>query len=140
MFGYGDLTLYSDFLDMFLSKEFADPKRMFRKICRQFPFEFLLFDLSREKCQYKFWCVLVMRTIFFKLVRPLFRTWVIFIVNVQKKAMKMFVHFCKDHPFGSTILNVISSVDEVETNCFCKKKGFSRTKSNVQKRPLQFKL
>ena len=55
-------------------------------------------------------------------------------------AMKMFVHFCKDHPFGSTILNVISSVDEVETNCFCKKKGFSRTKSNVQKRPLQFKL
>ena len=52
MFGYGDLILYSDFLNMFLSKEFADPKEMFRKICRQFPFEFLLmFDLSREKCQ-----------------------------------------------------------------------------------------
>lgn len=51
-FVHGDLTLFSGFLNMFLSKEFADPKGLFRKICRQFPFEFLwMFDLSREKCQ-----------------------------------------------------------------------------------------
>ena len=51
-FVYGDLVLLSDFLGMFLSKKSSDPKGMFRKICRQFPFEFLLvFDLSREKCQ-----------------------------------------------------------------------------------------
>ena len=47
----GDLRLFSEFLDMFLTKEFSDPKGMFRKICKQFPFEFLImFDLSREKC------------------------------------------------------------------------------------------
>ena len=49
---HGDLILYSGFFNMFLSKEFADPKGMFRKIFRQFLFESLLmFDLFREKCQ-----------------------------------------------------------------------------------------
>ena len=49
-FVHGDLILYFDFLNMFLSKDFSDPKGMFRKIYRQFPLEFLLmFDLSREK-------------------------------------------------------------------------------------------
>ena len=38
----GDLTMFSDFLNMFLTKEFVDPKGMFRKICRQHPFEFLI--------------------------------------------------------------------------------------------------
>ena len=51
-FVHGDLQMYSDFLNMFLTKEFLDPKGMFKKICKQFPFEFLtMFDLSREKCQ-----------------------------------------------------------------------------------------
>ena len=50
-FVHGDLRLFSEFLDVFLTKEFSDPKGMFRKICKQFPFEFLImFDLSREKC------------------------------------------------------------------------------------------
>ena len=48
-FIHGDLIMYSDFLNMFLSKDFSDPKGMFRKIFRQFPLEILLmFDLSRE--------------------------------------------------------------------------------------------
>ena len=38
----GDLTMFSDFLNMFLTKEFVDPKGMLRKICHQHPFEFLI--------------------------------------------------------------------------------------------------
>ena len=45
----GDLYMFAEFLSVFLTKEFVDPKGMFRKICRQHPFEFLLmFDLCRE--------------------------------------------------------------------------------------------
>ena len=44
----GDLAMFSDFLSMFLTREFVDPKGMFRKICRQHPFEFLItFDFCR---------------------------------------------------------------------------------------------
>ena len=44
----GDLTMFSDFLSLFLTKEFVDPKGMFRKICFQHPFEFLtMFDFCR---------------------------------------------------------------------------------------------
>ena len=43
--------MYSEFLNMFLTKEFSDPKGIFQKICNQFPFEFLImFDLPRKKC------------------------------------------------------------------------------------------
>ena len=46
---YGDLCMFVEFLSMFLYKEFVDPKGMFRKICRQHPFEFLImFELCRE--------------------------------------------------------------------------------------------
>ena len=51
-FVHGDLVLFSDFLNMLWSKEFSEPKGMFRKNCRQFPLEFLMmFDTSRETCQ-----------------------------------------------------------------------------------------
>lgn len=51
-FAHGDLHMHSDFLNMLLTKDFSDPKGMFRKICKQVPFEFLImFDLSREKFQ-----------------------------------------------------------------------------------------
>ena len=44
----GDLAMFSDFLSMFLTREFVDPKDMFRKICRQHPCEFLImFDFCR---------------------------------------------------------------------------------------------
>ena len=46
---YGDLYMFVEFLSMFLYKEFVDPEGMFRKICRQHHFEFLImFDLCRE--------------------------------------------------------------------------------------------
>ena len=46
---YGDLYMFVEFLSMFLYKEFVGPKVMFRKICRQHLFEFLMmFDLCRE--------------------------------------------------------------------------------------------
>ena len=46
----GDLHMFDDFLSMFLTKEFVDPKGMFCKTCRQHPFEFLMmFDLCREQ-------------------------------------------------------------------------------------------
>lgn len=49
-FVHGDLRPFAEFLNMFLTKEFTNPKGMFRKTCKQFPFEFLImFDLSREK-------------------------------------------------------------------------------------------
>ena len=49
----GDLCMFAEFLSIFLTKEFVDPKSMFRKICRQYAFEFLLlFDLCRE---WKIW-------------------------------------------------------------------------------------
>ena len=37
---YGDLYMFVEFLSMFLYKEFVESKGMFRKICRQYPFEF----------------------------------------------------------------------------------------------------
>ena len=44
----GDLAMFSDFLSMLLTEEFVDPKGMFRKICRQHPFEILImFDFCR---------------------------------------------------------------------------------------------
>ena len=44
----GELVMFSDFLSMFLTRELVDPKGMFRKICRQHPFEFLItFDFCR---------------------------------------------------------------------------------------------
>ena len=46
----GDTEIFVEFLYIFLRKYFVDPKGMFRKVCRQYPFEFLiLFDLCREK-------------------------------------------------------------------------------------------
>lgn len=45
----GDLRVYSQFLVTFLNKDLTDPKGMFRKVCFQFPLEFLImFDLFRE--------------------------------------------------------------------------------------------
>ena len=44
-----DLYMFAEFLSMSLTKVFVDPKSMFRKICRQHPFEFLImFDLCPE--------------------------------------------------------------------------------------------
>ena len=44
----GDLTMFSDFFSMFLSKEFVNPRGIFQKICHQHPFEFLImFDFCR---------------------------------------------------------------------------------------------
>ena len=46
---YKDLPTFSDLLSMFLTMEFIDPKGMFRKICCQLPFEFLImFDFCRQ--------------------------------------------------------------------------------------------
>ena len=45
----GDLHTFVNFLSMFLTREFVDHKGMFRKICSQHPFEFLMmFDVCRE--------------------------------------------------------------------------------------------
>ena len=44
----GDLAMFSDFSSRLLTRELVDPKGMFRKICRQHPFEFLItFDFCR---------------------------------------------------------------------------------------------
>ena len=46
---YGDLPMFSYFLSILSTKDFVDPKGMFRKICRQHPFEFLImFDFCRQ--------------------------------------------------------------------------------------------
>ena len=49
-FLYGDLKVFSHFLEnVFLNKVPIDPKGMFKKVCFNFPFEFLImFDLFRE--------------------------------------------------------------------------------------------
>ena len=45
-----DLAMFSDFLSIFLTREFVDAKGMFRKICRQHPSEFLIMvDFCRKK-------------------------------------------------------------------------------------------
>lgn len=44
-----DIKVFTEFLRVFLKKEFVDPRDMFRRICYQYPFEFfLLRDLCRE--------------------------------------------------------------------------------------------
>ena len=46
---YGDLPMFSNFLFMFLTNEFVDPKGMVRKIYCQHPFEFLIMlDFCRK--------------------------------------------------------------------------------------------
>ena len=46
---YGDLAMFSDFLSMFLTQEFVDPKEMFQKICCQHPLECLIkIDFCRQ--------------------------------------------------------------------------------------------
>ena len=46
---HGDIQIFVEFLSVSLEKEFVSPKSMFKKTCRQYPFEFLLiFDLYRE--------------------------------------------------------------------------------------------
>ena len=46
---HGDIKVFADFLSVFILKNCIDPKSMFKKTCRQFPFEFLLiFDLCWE--------------------------------------------------------------------------------------------
>ena len=46
---YADLYIFAEFLSMFLTKEFVDPKGMFRKIFRHHPFGFsIMLDLCRE--------------------------------------------------------------------------------------------
>ena len=46
---YANLYMFAEFLSMFLTKEFVNPKGMFHKVCRQHPFEFLItLDLCRE--------------------------------------------------------------------------------------------
>ena len=46
---HGDIQIFVDFLSVFLEKEMVSPKSMFKKACRQYPFEFLLiFGLCRE--------------------------------------------------------------------------------------------
>ena len=48
-FVYGDLRVYANFLRAFLEKDRLDPTGMFKKVCSQFPLEFLLmFDLFRD--------------------------------------------------------------------------------------------
>ena len=49
-FIYGDLKVFANFLEnAFLEKVPSDPKGMFKKLCFNFPFEFLImFDLSRD--------------------------------------------------------------------------------------------
>ena len=45
----GDIEMFVELLEIFVGKEYVDPKGMFRKVCQQYPFEFLiLFDLCKE--------------------------------------------------------------------------------------------
>ena len=45
----GDLRVYAHFFCVFLEKDLSDPKGIFKKVCSQFPLEFLLmFDLFRD--------------------------------------------------------------------------------------------
>ena len=45
----GDIKIFVDYISVFIKKNFVDFESMFKKTCRQFPFEFLLiFDLCRE--------------------------------------------------------------------------------------------
>ena len=42
----GDIEMFVEFLDILLRKDFVHSKGTFRKVCQQYPFEFLiLFDL-----------------------------------------------------------------------------------------------
>ena len=46
---FGDFHMFANFLSIFLTREFVDPKAMFRKICKQHPFQFLMtFDLCKK--------------------------------------------------------------------------------------------
>ena len=49
-FVYGDLKVFAHFLEnVFLEKVPSNPKGMFKKVCVNFPFEFLImFDVFRE--------------------------------------------------------------------------------------------
>ena len=44
-----NIQIFVNFLSQFLERDFVDPIFLFKKVCSQFPFEFLLlFDLCRQ--------------------------------------------------------------------------------------------
>ena len=44
-----DIHIFVNFLSQFLERDFVDPISLFKKVCSQFPFDFLLlFDLCRQ--------------------------------------------------------------------------------------------
>ena len=57
----GDIKIFVELLQYIVNKELVDPSNMFKKVCNQYPFEFLLLcDFCREnwkKCSLKFWSV-----------------------------------------------------------------------------------
>ena len=50
----GGLHMFADFLSMFLTRDFLDCKGIFCKVCRQHPFEFLMFDLFDREISLQF--------------------------------------------------------------------------------------
>lgn len=45
----GDIKIFVELLQYIVNKEFVDPSNMFKKVCNQYPFEFLLLcDFCRE--------------------------------------------------------------------------------------------
>ena len=54
-FVHGDIKVFSNFLRVFLDNQPTDPKALFKKVCFQFPFEFLImFDFFRENATESF--------------------------------------------------------------------------------------
>ena len=112
----GDLYISPEFLATFLSKEAVKPKGMFRKICRQHPFQFLLmFDLCRE--QGNMHAKILMCPCFMQKCQAEVNDYVKRIIHLHCKFKEKHLYFvlcCKDHPFAA---NYSSLMEERKCSC-----------------------
>ena len=118
----GDLTMFSDFLSVFLTKEFVDPKGMFRKICCQHPFEFLImFDFLGYSCiknDFGDFHVSLLQNEFFDLIGNSSFSYRIHLRCKCQREHFFYVLFYREHRFGSKFVSLRNF--EWGEKCKCK--------------------
>ena len=119
-FIHGDLTVFAHFLEnIFLGKVPADPKVMFKKVCFNFPFQFLImFDLFIEHA-----CKILMCPCYkdnFKEEGNDYKKYFIHFHSRYDKKHEHFIYFCGRHPFDTNIPIIANHAETIMDKCFCK--------------------
>ena len=94
-----------------------DPKGMFKKVCSQFPLEFLLFSLIfLETMPVKILMCPFHKDYFKEKGRSYIKHLIHF--HCKEDDQEIFNHFCSLHRWGSTILSITDSNGDFQRKCF----------------------